>query len=113
MKFSDNLRMLRAKYKLSQQDVGDIVGLTSQAVSKWENDVAQPDNDSLIKLAKYFNVSTDYLLGIEKNEEKKEVVDPLDDILFSKAKDLSDEDKKAVLGIINALKKDIDKELDK
>ena len=57
MKFSDNLRMLRAKYKLSQQDVGDIVGLTSQAVSKWENDVAQPDNDSLIKLAKYFNVS--------------------------------------------------------
>lgn len=113
MKFSDNLRMLRAKYKLSQQDVGDIVGLTSQAVSKWENDVAQPDNDSLIKLAKYFNVSTDYLLGIEKNEEKKEEVDPLDDILFSKAKDLSDEDKKAVLGIINALKKDVDKELDK
>ena len=38
---------------------------------------------------------------------------PLDDILFSKAKDLSDEDKKAVLGIINALKKDVDKELDK
>ena len=110
MKFSDILRMLRAKYKLSQQDIGNIVGLTSQAVSKWENNIAQPDNDSLIKLAKHFNVSTDYLLGIEK--EKTEI-DPLDNILFSKAKDLSDEDKKAVLGIINALKKDIDKELDK
>ncbi|HIU39818.1 MAG TPA: helix-turn-helix transcriptional regulator [Candidatus Aphodocola excrementigallinarum] len=110
MKFSDNLRMLRAKYKLSQQDIGDIVGLTGGAVSRWENELTQPDNDSLIKLAKYFNVSTDYLLGIEKNKEE---IDPLDDILFSKAKDLSDEDKKAVLGIINALKKDIDKELDK
>ncbi|MBQ9012728.1 MAG: helix-turn-helix transcriptional regulator [Bacilli bacterium] len=109
MKFSDILRMLRAKYKLSQQDIGDIVGLTGGAVSRWENDLTQPDNDSLVKLAKHFNVSTDYLLGIEEKEE----TNPLDDILFCKAKDLSDDDKRAVLGIINAIKKDIDKELDK
>ena len=109
MKFSDNLRMLRAKYKLSQQDIGDIVGLTGQAISRWENDITQPDNDSLIKLSKHFNVSTDYLLGIEERKETS----ALDDILFSKAKDLSDEDKEAVLAIINAIKKEVDKELDK
>lgn len=109
MKFSDILRMLRAKHKLTQQDIGDIVGMTGQAVSRWENNLTEPDNESLKKLAKYFNVSTDYLLGIEEREE----TNPIDDILFSKAKDLSDEDKKAVLGIINALKKDIDKELDR
>ena len=109
MKFSDNLRMLRAKYKLSQQDIGNIVGLTGQAISRWENEITQPDNDSLIKLSKYFDVSTDYLLGIEEKEE----TDPLDDILFSKAKDLSNEDKETVLAVINAIKKDVDKELDK
>lgn len=109
MKFSDILRMLRAKHKLTQQDIGDIVGMTGQAVSRWENDLTEPDNESLKKLAKYFNVSTDYLLGMEEREE----TNPIDDILFSKAKDLSDSDKKAVLGIIEALKKDIDKELDR
>lgn len=109
MKFSNNLRILRAEYNLTQQDIGDIVGLSSQAVSKWENELTEPDNDSLVKLAKYFNVSTDYLLGIKEEKETSAI----DNILFSKAKDLSDEDKKAVLGIINAIKKDIDKELDK
>ena len=69
MKFSDNLRILRAEYRLTQQDIGDIVGLTAQAVSKWENNLAEPDNESLKKLAKHFNVSVDYLLGIKKEKE--------------------------------------------
>ena len=47
MKFSDNLRLLRTKHRLSQKEIGDIVGVTSQAVSKWENGIAEPDNDSL------------------------------------------------------------------
>lgn len=109
MKFSDNLRILRAEYRLTQQDIGDIVGLTAQAVSKWENNLAEPDNESLKKLAKHFNVSVDYLLGIK---EKKET-NALDNLLFSKAKELSDDDKKAILGVINAIKKDVDKDLDK
>ena len=109
MKFSDNLRILRAEYRLTQQDIGDIVGLTAQAVSKWENNLAEPDNKSLKKLAKHFNVSVDYLLGIKKEKE----TNALDNLLFSKAKELSDDDKKAILGVINAIKKDVDKELDK
>ena len=114
MRFSDNLRMLRTKYRLSQKDIGDIVGLTSQAVSKWENEITEPDNESLVKLSNYFKVSIDYLLGNTINENNNIKYDnDLEKVLFSKAKDLSDDDKKAVLGIINALKKDIDKELDK
>lgn len=109
MKFSDNLRLLRAEYRLTQQDIGNIVGLTAQAVSKWENDLTEPDNNSLIKLAEYFNVSIDYLLGIKDDKETSAI----DNLLFSKAKDLSDEDKQAILGVINAIKKDVDKELDK
>lgn len=114
MKFSDNLRMLRTKYRLSQKDIGDIVGLTSQAVSKWENEITEPDSESLIKLSNHFKVSVDYLLGNTINENNNIKYDnDLEKILFSKAKDLSDNDKKVVLGVIEALKKDIDKELDK
>ena len=114
MQFSDNLRLLRAKYKLSQKDIGSIVGISSQAVSKWESGITQPDNDSLIKLSKYFNVSTDYLLGNTESENQSIKYDnELEKILFSKAKDLSDEDKETVLAVINAIKKEVDKELDK
>lgn len=120
MKFSDNLRMLRAKYKLSQQDIGEIVGLTSQAVSKWENDIAQPDNDSLIKLAKYFNVSIDFLLGIEKDDEEKgneansvrnnNKFDELEK-LFKKNRDiLTEDDEETIRFLIEKRIRDIDKQ---
>lgn len=114
MQFSDILRILRTKNRLSQKDIGDIVGISSQAVSKWENGVSQPDNDSLIKLSKYFNVSVDYLLGNTDTENQTIKYDnELEKVLFSKAKDLSDKDKEAVLNIINAIKKEVDDELDK
>lgn len=114
MKFSDNLRLLRTKHRLSQKEIGDIVGVTSQAVSKWENDIAEPDNDSLLKLSNYFNVSTDYLLG-KSNEENQSIRydDELEKVLFSKAKDLTDDEKKTIINVINAIKKEVDKELDK
>ncbi len=112
--FSDRLKKLRDENNVSQFDLSNYLGISQQALSKWENEKTEPDNDSLVKIANYFNVSTDYLLG---NSESKQIEKPYDNdlekVLFSKAKDLSDEDKKAVLGIINALKKDIDKELDK
>ena len=114
MQFSDNLRLLRTKHRLSQKEIGDIVGISSQAISKWESGITQPDNESLIKLSKYFNVSVDYLLGNTEAENQSIKYDnELEKVLFSKAKDLSDEDKEAVLAIINAIKKEVDKELDK
>ena len=114
MKFSDNLRLLRTKHRLSQKEIGDIVGISSQAVSKWENSITEPDNESLLKLSKYFNVSTDYLLGNSDEENQNIKYDnDLEKVLFSKAKELSDDDKRTVLSVINAIKRDIDNELDK
>ena len=114
MKFSDNLRLLRTKHRLSQKEIGDIVGISSQAVSKWENSITEPDNESLLKLSKYFNVSTDYLLGNSDEENQNIKYDnDLEKVLFSKAKELSDYDKRTVLSVINAIKRDIDNELDK
>ena len=111
MDFSDNLRLLRTKHRLSQKEIGDIVGLTPQSISKWENNVAEPDKESLIKLSKYFGVSIDYLLGNSTEENQSIRYDnELEKILFSKAKDLTDDEKKTVLNVINAIKKEFDDE---
>lgn len=59
------LRMLR---NISQVELASALGVTKQSVSNWENDNIQPSIDILIKLANYFDVSTDYLLGLDQRE---------------------------------------------
>jgi repressor LexA len=65
----DRLRQLRKSRKLTQEEVGKHLGITAQSYSNYENDNREPDFATVSKLADYFNVSVDYLLG---REEKKE-----------------------------------------
>ncbi len=62
---NENLKKLRTAQKISQSDLAKLLGVTKQCVSNWENDNIQPSVDMLIKIANYFSVSTDYLLGLE------------------------------------------------
>lgn len=57
------LRELRKSKKLSQQAVADMLGVTQATLSGWENAKYEIDNQSLSKLASFFEVTTDYLLG--------------------------------------------------
>lgn len=59
----ERIKIERLKKKLSQEELSKIIGVTQQAVGKWERARAMPDNDILLKLADFFNVSVDYLLG--------------------------------------------------
>jgi len=59
----DRLRKLRADKDLTQQDMADFLGITRPAYTAYESGRRQPDNESLSKLADFFNVSVDYLLG--------------------------------------------------
>jgi transcriptional regulator with XRE-family HTH domain len=61
--FGKILKKLRDDAGISQQRLADIVGLTQQAVAKWESSKAEPDLATVAKLAEYFQVSTDYILG--------------------------------------------------
>lgn len=63
--FGTVLRQLRIEEGLSQRQLGKQLGVCNQAVSFWENGQREPDFDTLVEIAKYFNVSTDFLLGIE------------------------------------------------
>ena len=62
--FGDQIKNLRMSKCLNQVEMAKILGVTKQSVSNWENENIMPSVDMLIKLAQFFNVSTDYLLGL-------------------------------------------------
>ena len=77
MVIGKRIKQLRTNQKISQQELGDILGVTKVSVSCYENGKRVPSLDTLIKLAKYFNTSIDYLVGREKkifNEENNKYV---------------------------------------
>jgi transcriptional regulator with XRE-family HTH domain len=61
--FGKNLKMLRKIKKLSQEELSEILNVSRQSVSKYENDSAQPSFETLMLVADYFDVSVDELLG--------------------------------------------------
>lgn len=63
MAFAAMLKQLRAENRLSQKDIADYLGITRQAVASYELAKREPDYEVLKKLADYFDVSIDYLLG--------------------------------------------------
>lgn len=65
---NEMIRKLRKDFNISQVELASKLGVTKQCVSNWENDNILPSIEMLIKIAKYFNVSTDYLLGISTNK---------------------------------------------
>ena len=64
MNYYQRLRDMREDRDLSQADIAQLLGTTRQQISKWETGVQMMGVDKYIKLAKYYNVSVDYLLGL-------------------------------------------------
>lgn len=60
--FSVRLKELREAYKLNQTELGEILGVTNQTVSNWENGNIAPSIEMVEKIANYFKVSVGYLL---------------------------------------------------
>lgn len=62
---NDKIKSLRLAGNYSQVDVAQKLSVTKQTVSNWENNNIQPSIDMLVKIADFFGVTTDYLLGRE------------------------------------------------
>ncbi len=61
--FSSNLRLLRRRKNVSCQTASELCGLHPDAIRRYERGEAEPNLDSLIKIADYFCVTLDYLVG--------------------------------------------------
>lgn len=62
----EQIKKLRMNKGMSQVQLADKLNVTKQSVSNWENEYIMPSVDMLIKIANFFNVSTDYLLGLSE-----------------------------------------------
>ena len=67
--FSDRVKELRKTDKMTQRQMADALGITERSYQRYEAD-NNPNNETLIKLADYFDVSTDYLLGRSDNPQR-------------------------------------------
>lgn len=67
MTIGTNIKRLRQNKGVTQEALGEVLGISGQAVSKWENESALPDILILPKLADYFGISIDELMGYKLN----------------------------------------------
>ena len=65
MKFGIVLKELLKENGISQQQLANEIGVSQRAVSKWINLQSEPTESAIKNCARYFNVSSDYLLGLE------------------------------------------------
>ena len=73
MEFSEKLQKIRKEHNITQENLADKLGVSRQAVSKWESGSAYPDTEKLIQISKIFNVSLDELISpnIDSNKTIK------------------------------------------
>lgn len=67
-KLGQKIKNLRRNAGLTQEKFAEKLGVSRTAVAKWENGYAEPTLQNIIGISEIFDVSSDFLLGIEKNE---------------------------------------------
>lgn len=73
LKMGQNLRALRQTKDLTQEELAEAIGVSPQAISRWENDVALPDVARLPGMADFFDVTLDELVGRDSEDRKRRV----------------------------------------
>ena len=103
-----NLKKYRVKVNnLTQQKLADALGVSRSTVAMWENGKNEPDNDMLGKIAEYFHITTDELLG-RTHEEKVEkppisALDQKKQLVASKMDNLNESQISRVIAYIDGM----------
>ncbi len=71
--FSENIRNLRKEKGLTQEALAEVLGVSYQAISKWERGESYPDITLLPAISSFFNTTTDDLLGVDKSKREKAI----------------------------------------
>ncbi|MCM1307808.1 MAG: helix-turn-helix domain-containing protein [Butyrivibrio sp.] len=83
----DTLKKLRTDKRLNQGQLAEMMGLATSAISSYESCSRRPSYEILVKYARIFHVSTDYLLGLERQD-------------YLDISDLDDKEKEAVRQVV-------------
>lgn len=74
MTFGERLYELRRNKNISQEGLAELLDVSRQSISKWENDKAYPEMTRLLFMSEYFDVSLDYLMrGVEGDENNEDI----------------------------------------
>ena len=82
LKLGENLKKFRLQRELTQEQLADILGVSAQAVSRWENGTTYPDITLLPTVASYFEITLDELMGMDNwrsEEQLKGLISQLDE----------------------------------
>ena len=101
--FGDRLKELRKSKKLTQVQVSEMIGVQQGTYSRWENGTLEPNLDAVVKLAKLFDTTTDYLLGKTIYSTLDGISHPITRIDMKKLKDKLNDLKFAL--VMNGIKK--------
>lgn len=92
LKIPERIKDIRDKNGLTQEELARKMSITRSSVNAWEMGISMPSPENLVRLSDIFNVSTDYILGVDNRETVS--ID-----------NLSDEEKKIVYELVKILKK--------
>jgi DNA-binding XRE family transcriptional regulator len=105
-----NLKALREAAAVSQKQLAEVIGVSQQSINKYENHSIEPDIETMIRIADYFNTTVDYLVGHTHLRRQMEETNPYDlnneeQIIIDKYRNLSVKQKNCVITVINSYEK--------
>ena len=98
MKFGDNLKLIRKRKNMSQEELAFKVNVSRQSVSKWENGEAYPEMNNILELCKIFNCKINDLVHVDMSD-----IDSLDDEIVMKVVKFNEEKQKRVKILSNII----------
>lgn len=75
-KFANNLKLLRIENRQTQADLANVFNVAQRTIHAWENNLQEPSIDTIIKIAKFYNVSINYLYGLEDEDGRIIIQEP-------------------------------------
>lgn len=79
LNIGETIKKLRKEKEITQEEFAEVLGVSYQSVSRWENNSCYPDIELIPIIASFFGISTDRLMGIDETKEQKAVSKYLDD----------------------------------
>jgi len=107
--FPQRLAELRKSRNLTQAEFAKIFNIATGTIGMWESGKREPNYEMIVKIADYFDVSVDYLLGRDSDSPIPEEPDELLFALYGETKELSKEDRQKILEFAKFIKYDAQK----